>query len=96
MSEVPYYTDEQIQRAVVRGLGQRGINVLSVAEANKSDATDEDKWRSRVPGVEWYLPTMTILCVWPRRVRLVRKRPAPIPRYVVAATGLRSRHRGIA
>lgn len=42
MSEVRYYTDEHISRAVVRGLRQRGINVLSVAEANKLGATDED------------------------------------------------------
>lgn len=42
MSEVRYYTDEHISRAVVRGLRQRGINVLSVAEANRLGATDEE------------------------------------------------------
>lgn len=40
MSEVRYYTDEHVSRAVVRGLRERGVNVLSVSEANKLGAED--------------------------------------------------------
>jgi predicted nuclease of predicted toxin-antitoxin system len=42
VSEVRYYTDEHVSKAVVRGLRQRGIDVLSVVEANKLGATDEE------------------------------------------------------
>jgi len=33
MSEIRFYTDEHIARAVVRGLRQRGVDVLTVPEA---------------------------------------------------------------
>lgn len=33
MTVIRYYTDEHVAIAVVRGLRQRGINVLSVPEA---------------------------------------------------------------
>ena len=33
MNEIRYYTDENISRAVINGLRQRGVNVLSVPEA---------------------------------------------------------------
>lgn len=42
MSEIRYYTDEQVSRAVIRGLRQRGVDVLTVPEANKLGATDEE------------------------------------------------------
>lgn len=35
MTEVRYYTDEQVSRAVIRGLRQRGVDVTSVPEADK-------------------------------------------------------------
>lgn len=41
MSEVRYYTDEHVSKAVIRGLRQRGIDVLSMVEANKLGASDE-------------------------------------------------------
>jgi predicted nuclease of predicted toxin-antitoxin system len=41
VSEVRYYTDEHVSRAVIRGLRQRGIDVLTVVEANKLSASDE-------------------------------------------------------
>ena len=42
MSEVRYYTDEHVSKAVVRGLRQRGIDVLSIVEANMLGASDEE------------------------------------------------------
>ena len=41
MTEIRYYTDEQVSRAIIRGLRQRGIDVLSVPEAGTDHATDE-------------------------------------------------------
>lgn len=43
MSEIRYYTDEHVSGAVVRGLRQRGVNVLSVPEANTKGSSDEDQ-----------------------------------------------------
>jgi predicted nuclease of predicted toxin-antitoxin system len=42
VSDVRYYTDEHVSRAVVRGLRQRGVNVLTVGEADKLGATDDE------------------------------------------------------
>ena len=42
MSKIRYYTDERVSRAVVRGLRQRGVDVLSVPEANRLGASDEE------------------------------------------------------
>ncbi len=41
MSKIRYYTDEHVARAVVNGLRQRGIDVLSVVEAAMLGAEDE-------------------------------------------------------
>jgi predicted nuclease of predicted toxin-antitoxin system len=41
LSKIRYYTDEHVAKAVIRGLRQRGIDVLTVPEANKLGATDE-------------------------------------------------------
>lgn len=41
MSQIRYYTDEHVARAVIHGLRQRGIDVLSVPEADMLSATDE-------------------------------------------------------
>lgn len=41
MTSVRYYTDEHVAAAVIRGLRQRGIDVLSVPEAAMMGATDE-------------------------------------------------------
>lgn len=38
---VKFYTDEHVGRAVVRGLRQRGADVLTVPEAGLLGATDE-------------------------------------------------------
>ena len=43
MSEIRYYTDEHIPRAVIRGLRHRGIDVLSVLEAGMQTASDEEQ-----------------------------------------------------
>ena len=43
MTDIRYYTDEQVSKAVVRGLRQRGIDVLSTPEAGNNYATDEDQ-----------------------------------------------------
>jgi len=38
---VKFYTDEHVARAVIRGLRQRGVDVLTVPEANRLGASDE-------------------------------------------------------
>lgn len=40
MAKIRYYTDEHISRAVINGLRQRGVDVLSVPEANAIGASD--------------------------------------------------------
>ena len=42
MTAVRYYTDEHVAQAVIRGLRQRGIDVLTVPEAGSMGASDED------------------------------------------------------
>lgn len=41
MSSIRFYTDEHVSRAVIRGLRQRGVDVLTVADAGMLEATDE-------------------------------------------------------
>lgn len=43
MARIRYYTDEQVSRAVIGGLRQRGVDVLSVPEANKIGASDQEQ-----------------------------------------------------
>jgi uncharacterized protein with PIN domain len=40
--QIKFYTDEHVARAVVRGLRQRGVDVLTVVEAGMLGASDED------------------------------------------------------
>jgi len=48
---IKFYTDEHVARAVVRGLRQRGVDVLTVPEAGLLGATDEEHLeRARVEG----------------------------------------------
>lgn len=42
MARVRVYTDEHVSRAVVRGLRQRGVDVLTVPEAGMLEASDEE------------------------------------------------------
>jgi uncharacterized protein with PIN domain len=42
MSTIRYYTDEHVASAVIRGLRQRGIDVLSVPEVGMCGAADEE------------------------------------------------------
>ena len=42
MAEIRFYTDEHVSKAVIRGLRQRGVDVLTVPEADMMGATDED------------------------------------------------------
>ena len=39
---IRYYTDEHVAQAVVRGLRQRGVDVLTVSEAGTLSAADEE------------------------------------------------------
>jgi hypothetical protein len=39
---VKFYTDEHVARAVVNGLRQRGVDVLTVVEAGMRTASDEE------------------------------------------------------
>lgn len=39
---IRFYTDEHVARAVIQGLRQRGIDVLTVPEAGMMGATDEE------------------------------------------------------
>ncbi len=41
MSSIRFYTDEHVSRAVIHGLRQRGVDVLTVPEADMMQATDE-------------------------------------------------------
>ena len=41
MAEIRFYTDEHVSRAVISGLRQRGIDVLSVPEAAMLGERDE-------------------------------------------------------
>ena len=41
MSSIRYYVDEHVGKAVVRGLRQRGVDVVTVVEAGMLSATDE-------------------------------------------------------
>ena len=41
MSSVRYYADEHVGNAVVQGLRQRGVDILTVVEAGMLSATDE-------------------------------------------------------
>ena len=42
MAQVRFYTDEHVSRAVIRGLRQRGVDVLTTPEAVMLKAVDED------------------------------------------------------
>lgn len=42
MADVRFYTDEHVSRAVIRGLRNRGIDVLTVHDADMLGASDED------------------------------------------------------
>jgi uncharacterized protein with PIN domain len=39
--KIKFYTDEHVPKAVVKGLRQRGVDVVSVSEANRLGASDE-------------------------------------------------------
>src|SRR5436305_42456 len=40
--QIRLYTDEHVAKAIVRGLRERGVNVLTVAEAHMLGASDEE------------------------------------------------------
>lgn len=42
MNDIRFYTDEHVARAVVRGLRERGVDVLSVPEVGMMGASDEE------------------------------------------------------
>lgn len=42
MAEIRFYADEQIARAVIHGVRERGIDILSTPEARMLGASDED------------------------------------------------------
>lgn len=42
MTAIRFYTDEHVSKAVIHGLRQRGMDVLTVVEANKLSAPDEE------------------------------------------------------
>jgi uncharacterized protein with PIN domain len=44
-SKIKFYTDEHVSKAVVRGLRQRGVDVLTVFEAGLLGASDQDHLR---------------------------------------------------
>ncbi len=41
-NRIRYYTDEHVAKAVIRSLQQRGVDVLTVPDANLLGATDEE------------------------------------------------------
>lgn len=40
--KIKFYADEQVSKAVVQGLRQRGVDVLTAREANMLGASDEE------------------------------------------------------
>jgi hypothetical protein len=46
MAEVRYYADEHIPKAVIRGLRQRGVDILGVADAALMGAADNGSRRA--------------------------------------------------
>ncbi len=42
VGDVRYYTDEHVSRAIIRGIRQRGVDVLSVPEAKMQGAIDQE------------------------------------------------------
>lgn len=38
--KIKFYTDEHVAKAVVKGLRERGVDILTVAEANMLGASD--------------------------------------------------------
>ncbi len=45
MAKVKFYVDEHVSKAVVMGLRQRGVDVLTVAEADMLGASDKNHLR---------------------------------------------------
>ena len=43
MARIRFYTDEQVARAVVRGLRRRGVDVLTVPEAGNLGVSDVEQ-----------------------------------------------------
>lgn len=43
MAKIRYYTDEHVSRAVINGLRQRGVDVLSVPEAHRIGTADNEQ-----------------------------------------------------
>jgi hypothetical protein len=41
LNRIKYYTDEHVSNAVVRGLRQRGVGVLTAVETNMLGTADE-------------------------------------------------------
>jgi len=41
--KIRYYTDEHVAKAVVSGLRQRGVDVLTVPEAGMLGASDQEQ-----------------------------------------------------
>ncbi len=61
---VKFYTDEHVGRAVVRGLRQRGADVLTVPEAGLLSATDEEHLeRARAEGRVIFTQDEDFLCL---------------------------------
>ena len=60
MNEIRYYTDENISRAVINGLRQRGVDVLSVPEAGMLGASDEEQLTFALENKRVILPKMLI------------------------------------
>jgi hypothetical protein len=43
VAKIRYYTDEHVSRAVINGLRQRGVDVLSVPEADRIGTADNEQ-----------------------------------------------------
>ena len=43
MAKIRYYTDENVSRATINGLRQRGVDVLSCQQADLMGVTDEEQ-----------------------------------------------------
>jgi predicted nuclease of predicted toxin-antitoxin system len=67
MAEVRFYADEHIPKAVIRGLRQRGVDILTVADAALIGAEDSTHLR-RARGERRVIVTQTTISCGSRRV----------------------------
>jgi hypothetical protein len=60
-TEIKFYTDEHVSGAVVRGLRQRGVDVLTLVEAGMLGASARGRGNARAGGIP---VTFNVESIW--------------------------------